>query len=152
MVVAVTTVTNMWTTFISCTNLTTAPTIPGSVTNMGSTFYSCSALTGNIYIYSTEITDASSCFNNTSLTKNIYIHYKHQNGMYTKTYNSFIAAGYKTDGSVNGVYLKPIDGTTYKLDVTNFSYTIPSQYNIALTGYTGASADVVVPALEGDIQ
>ena len=91
--------------FNGCASLETVSNIPSTITNMGSTFYSCSALTGNIYIYSTEITDASSCFNNTSLTKNIYIHYKHQNGMYTKTYNSFIAAGYKTD---YGTYLKYI--------------------------------------------
>lgn len=38
-------VTNMQSTFSSCTSLTTAPTIPSSVTNMQSTFYGCTSLT-----------------------------------------------------------------------------------------------------------
>lgn len=37
--------TNMSGTFLNCTSLTTAPTIPSSVTNMQSTFYGCTSLT-----------------------------------------------------------------------------------------------------------
>ena len=38
-------VTNMYQTFYNCSNLTTAPTIPGHVRNMHATFYNCTSLT-----------------------------------------------------------------------------------------------------------
>ena len=98
----------MGSTFGHCTNITTAPNIPASVTNMYGTFDSCTNLTGDIYIYSENIANAQKCFNNTSTTKNVYIPFQN-GGVNTKTYNSFTSAGYKTDGSVGGVYLKNIN-------------------------------------------
>lgn len=92
--------------FRGCSNLTSAPNIPASVTNMYYTFGDCVNITGNIYIHSNNISSASSCFYNTSAQKNVYIPFKYSNGVNSKTYNSFISAGYKTDGSVCGVYLK----------------------------------------------
>jgi hypothetical protein len=60
------------------------------------TFLNCSNLTGTTYIHSTNISDAGGCFYNTSnaLSKNVYIYYTYDNGVYTKTYNSFQKAGY----------------------------------------------------------
>ena len=98
---------NMGSTFGHCTNITTAPNIPASVTNMYGTFDSCTNLTGNVYIHSENIFNAQKCFNNTSTIKNVYIPFQN-GGVNTKTYNSFTSAGYKTDGSVSGVYLKNI--------------------------------------------
>lgn len=113
--------------FYDCVDMTSAPVIPDSVTNMRSAFYWCWNLTsigkisnsvvdlsntfngcnlsGNIYIYSNQVQTASDCFDG-STTKNVYIPFTYENGEYTKTYNSFTAAGYTTTGSQNGVYLK----------------------------------------------
>ena len=104
-------VTEMHGTFHSCSNLVNVPVIPNSVTYMVSTFNGCSNLTGNIYIQSENITNASGCFTGQP-QKNVYIPFTYLNGVNTKTYNSFINAGYKTDGSVNGVYLMDIDEQT----------------------------------------
>ena len=98
-------VTDMYGTFHSCSNLVNVPVIPNSVTHMVSTFNGCSNLTGNIFIQSENITNASGCFTGQP-QKNVYIPFTYENGVNTKTYNAFIDAGYKTDGSVNGVYLK----------------------------------------------
>lgn len=103
-------VTNMAGAFGMDRNLTTVPTIPANVTNMSLTFLWCNNLTGNIFIESNKITMASSCFASTNLLKNVYIPFTYSNGVNTKTYNSFITAGYKTDGSKEGVYLKDING------------------------------------------
>ena len=105
-------VASMYQTFLNCRNLVNVPVIPNSVTDMSRTFWNCSNLQGDIYIKSENITNATNCFNQTSLTKNVYIPFTYENGVNTKTYNSFINAGYKTDGSVNGVYLMDIDEQT----------------------------------------
>ena len=102
-------VTNLEYTFRDCSNLVTAPNIPNTAKDMYYTFYNCSNLTGDIYIHSENITYAYGCFNNTSLTKNVYIPFKYANNVNTRTYNSLTSAGYKTDGSVCGVYLKDIN-------------------------------------------
>ena len=96
--------------FEYCNKLITAPIIPNSVTRMYGTFGYCNALMGNIYIYSNQITEASYCFSNFGAVpiKNVYIPFFYEDGRHTKTYNAFIAAGYKTDGSVANVYLKDL--------------------------------------------
>ena len=99
----------MWGTFNLCSSLVNAPDIPNSVTNMNGTFNGCSNLTGNIYIHSNQVSNATNCFYNTSLTKNVYIPFTYENNTNTQTYNSFIAAGYDTAGTINGVYLKNIN-------------------------------------------
>ena len=61
-------VTNMWCTFVGCTSLTTAPTIPSSVKNMYGTFVGCTSLTTAPAIPN-SVTDMSSTFSDcTSLT------------------------------------------------------------------------------------
>lgn len=101
-------VTNMYRTFYHCTNLVNAPVIPASVTKMHAAFEGCKNLTGNIYIENNNVSSADMCFFMTTLPKNVYIPFTYSNGVNTKTYNSFISYGYKTDGSVEGVYLKDI--------------------------------------------
>jgi hypothetical protein len=120
---------NMSYTFNGSTNLVNAPVMPNSVINMHSTFRSCKNLTGNIYIQSSKITNGASCFDYTSLTKNVYIPFTYENGVNTKTYNSFITAGYKIDGSVNGVYLKDINNNYFTLSVN----PTPSDATVTLT-------------------
>ena len=99
-------VTNLSGAFQFCNNMTSAPTIPNSVTILSSTFYGCTKLGGNIYIYSNNIISCMMCFYSTTKTKNVYIPFKYENGVYTKTYNSFISSGYDTAGTNCGVYLK----------------------------------------------
>lgn len=101
-------VTNTYRTFYYCSNLVNAPIIPNSVTYMLATFEGCSNLTGNIFIESNQVSYAVMCFRITTLPKNVYIPFTYSNGVNTPTYSSFISAGYKTDGSVDGVYLKDI--------------------------------------------
>lgn len=62
-------------------------------------------LQGNFYIKSNKVTNASGCFRNASYRKNVYIPFKNSDGTNSATYNSFIAAGYKTDGSYLNTYL-----------------------------------------------
>ena len=129
--------------FYNCFNLRTAPNIPASVSGLAwSVFYQCFNLTGNIYIHSENITNAKNFFYNTSLTKNVYIPFKYANDVNTKTYNSFINAGYKTDGSVCGVYLKDIDGED--IDLSDYTYNSING-NVTLLTYIGAGGDVDVP-------
>ena len=83
-----------------CSNLVNAPVIPNSVTNMVGTFWNCSNLTGNVIIQSDKVSNASSCFgyhDTTFKNKDVYIPFTYENGVNTKTYNSFISAGYRTD-------------------------------------------------------
>ena len=87
--------------------LTTAPTLPSSIANLACTFAKCNALTGNIYIQSENITNVYKAFDLTTAMKNVYIPFQN-NGVYTRTYNTFIAAGYTTTGSKEGVYLKDL--------------------------------------------
>ena len=137
-------VTNMYWTFRACVNLVNAPTIPDSVTNMVYTFHSCNSLVnapvigngvtnmqmafygtsnlqGDIYIYSNQVTDVGSCFSvipsKNAKIKNVYIPFTYENGVNTQTYNSFINAGYKIDGSAYKVFLKDINNNYFTLSV-----------------------------------
>ena len=97
-------------TFYGCSRLVNAPIIPNSVTNMYRTFYGCKNLTRDIYIKSNQIARADNCFyRDNPLIKNVYIPFIYKNGINTQTYNSFISAGYKIDGSLHNVYLRDID-------------------------------------------
>ena len=102
-------VTDMYATFERCSRLVTAPIIPNSVTSMYYTFYYCTNLSGSIYIYSENVRSAWACFEGTNalLQKNVYIPFKYANNVNTLTYNSFINAGYDTNGSY-GVWLRDI--------------------------------------------
>jgi len=100
--------------FTNCTNLTTAPVIPASVQVINSfttdldkqgLFSGCTNLTGDIFILSNQITNAKWCFDGTSLPKNVYVPAN------SDTYNAFINAGYDTEGTLNGVYLKELKDT-----------------------------------------
>lgn len=122
-------VASLYLTFGQSQRLTTANNIPASVTNMVWTFWDCTNLTGNIYIHSNQIANAYQCFNGTSLIKNVYIPFTYDNGVNTKTYNAFITAGYKIDGSVNGVYLKDINNNYFTLSVN----PTPSDATVTLT-------------------
>lgn len=110
-------VTTLNDTFWYCYNLAHIPNIPSTVTSLSRAFMYDRNLTGNIYIKSENVTAAGGCFawttNNGSTpitrNKNVYIPFKYANGEYTKTYNSFIRAGYDTSGTTNGVYLKDIN-------------------------------------------
>jgi len=107
-------ITNLWMTFYNCRSLVIAPEIPNSITDMYYTFYGCSNLTGNIYIRSNQISNATNCFhcfNSLNLSKNVFIPFTYENGINTKTYKSFISAGYDTVGTKDGVYLKDINAT-----------------------------------------
>lgn len=64
-----------------------------------------STMQGNFYIKSYQVTNASGCFRNVSYRKNVYIPFKNSDGTYSATYSSFIAAGYKEDGSYLNTYL-----------------------------------------------
>ena len=61
---------------------------------------------GNCYIRSNQITSAGTCFQfRNNFRKNIYIPFKNTDGTNSATYNAFINAGYRTDGSFCNVYL-----------------------------------------------
>lgn len=135
-------VTNMYGTFWSCNRISQAPIIPENVTTVDYLFASCTNLTGDITIKSTEITNAVNCFLDTSLTKNVYMPITYVNGVNTATYNSFVAAGYDANGTVNGVYIKDID----TLRIPNWTWT-ESGNKVTLTAYNGAN-NVVVPNVE----
>ena len=101
-------VVNLFEGFASCNSLVTAPIIPKNVKNIANAFYGCKSLTGNLYIKSNQIINAVSCFydlQGQQLRKNVYIPFKNSDGSWSATYNSFIAAGYKTDGSFHNAYL-----------------------------------------------
>jgi hypothetical protein len=78
---------------------------------MYGTFAGCYNLFGDVVIQSSNVVKATRCFNNTTLTKNVYIPFTYENGINTITYNSFINAGYDTNGTQHGVYLKDINET-----------------------------------------
>lgn len=103
-------VTGLSNAFLNCRNLPSVPNIPESTIFMYRTFDNCKSLTGNIYINSTQITTAMNCFENTSLIKNVYIPFIYINGVNSRTYNSFIAAGYDEVGTKDNVYLKNSSG------------------------------------------
>jgi hypothetical protein len=86
-----------------CSNLVSVPNIPTSVTNVVYTFAGCKKLS-NVYIESQNITNAANCFfNRDNTTINVYIPFN------STTHNSFVNAGYTTDGTKDGVYLKDIN-------------------------------------------
>ncbi len=115
-------------TFMSCTNLVNAPVIPNSVISITGAFSGCSSLvnapvipervnycqfafdncsnlTGDVRFLSKEIVNVKNLFANTTLTKNVYIPYTYENRVNTTTYNTFIAAGYDENGTLEGVHL-----------------------------------------------
>ena len=148
-------VTNIEYTFAGCTNLITSPIIPNSVTGLIiRTFSGCTNLSGNIYIHSNQIMHATDCFEDTSLTKNVYIPFEYENGVATQTYNAFIAAGYNTNGTKEGVYLKDIDGIKITInptpaDATVLMYNENVQWTADLSDfiYTDNSGDIEIQAL-----
>ena len=134
-------VTNMSQTFRECYNLVNAPEIPNSVTDMYGTFEYCNSLTSNIYILSNQITNATKCFASTTLTKNVYIPFYnlYSNKTNTTTYNSFITAGYKTNGTKEGVYLK---NTTPTLTINPTPSDSTIRYTVGGNTYTQKSIAV----------
>lgn len=99
------TVIRMSETFSSCSSLINAPVIPESVTNCQYAFANCSSLTGDVRFLSKEITNVTGLFKSTTLTKNVYIPYTYENRVNTTTYNTFVAAGYDENGTLEGVHL-----------------------------------------------
>ena len=128
------TVVNMTGTFSGCDNLITAPIIPNNVESLELTFSNCTDLTGDINIRSAKISNATNCFSGTTNSKNVYIPFKDSSNNNTTTYNSFIAAGYNTSGTTNGVYLK--DNSSISLSFVKLS-TVAS-YEIDGTTYTSS--------------
>ena len=140
-------VTDMSGAFKNCDIPTSAPDLSNvsSLTNVADAFNGCTALTGDIHISSESVDNAVNCFGETSATKNVYIPFVYlSNGVNTATYNAFITAGYKEDGSVNGVYLKD-DGSIIFRDWSYIDTTGNGDYE--LTGYIGNSVDVVIPTV-----
>lgn len=119
-------------TFNYCNKLVTAPNIPESVVYMYGTFRNCTNMTGNIYIHSNQIATANLCFANTTATKNVYIPFKYINNVNTPTYNAFINAGYDTNGTQHGVYLKDIAVT----QVINGILSLTPKYLDVYSGYS----------------
>ena len=162
-------VTNMVYAFAGCSSLVNAPVIGNGVTNMQMAFYGTSNLQGNIYIYSNQVADAGSCFtvlpSKNAKTKNVYIPFTYDNGVNTLTYNSFIAAGYDTNGTKERVYLKPLSyivsinatpndamvlmadkSDDCSVDVTDWVYT-ENDDTCELQSYSGSDTDITVPSI-----
>ena len=99
------TVIRMSETFEGCSSLINAPVMPESVTNCCRAFDNCSNLTGDVRFLSKEIIDVTGLFESTTLTKNVYIPYTYENRVNTTTYNTFVAAGYDENGTLEGVHL-----------------------------------------------
>ena len=131
--------------FAYCTNLKSVGylTLPNLTSSKGM-FAACSNLSGDIVLNSSNITDATSCFGSTTLTKNVYIPFN------STTYNSFINAGYDTNGTSCGVYLRDIN--TYvrpdepTVDLRAYNYTVVDG-NALLNQYIGVNNSVVVPTI-----
>ena len=136
-------VTSLFSTCNLCYNLNSIPNIPKSVENMCETFIWCTNLPNNIYILSENITNAVNCFYGTTSMKNVYIPFTYDNGVNTQTYNSFINAGYDTNGTNCGVYLKD-SYPTQQYNVTDYTYTLTGK-TLTLESYTGSGGDIVVP-------
>ena len=88
------TVINISDIFYGCYNLNQNIQIPANVTNMKNAFYSCRNLYGRIDILSNVVVDSSNCFMGCSKFKEVHIPYKYTNGVNSKTFNSFVSAGY----------------------------------------------------------
>ena len=129
--------------FMGCENLQNVSTeIPTSVTNVRNTFANCTNLTGDVVIKSNKIQDATHCFINTTATKNVYIPFTYSNSVHTKTYNSFINAGYDTAGTTCGVYLKDIDN---KVLITINPTPADATVTFNVPGYTQSGNSIEVP-------
>ena len=85
---------NLCDTFQGCTNLKQNIQIGTNADNLVGTFMQCSNLTGRINILGSNVSNAYACFNFSSKFKEVHIPYKYANGVYTKTFNSFVTAGY----------------------------------------------------------
>lgn len=106
---------NMYRAFSSCNNMTITNnyvTIGNGVTHMRSTFYNCSKLSGDICIFSPNVSIANNCFDGCDIY-NKYVWIKPN----TTTWNSFINAGYNTNGTTNKVFMREWDGTFSNLTV-----------------------------------
>lgn len=88
------TVINISDIFYGCYNLNQNIQIPANVTNMKNAFYFCRNLYGRIDILSNAVVDSSNCFMGCSKFKEVYIPYRYMNGVNSKTFNSFVSAGY----------------------------------------------------------
>ena len=99
--------------FRNCHNLETAPEIPESAVVLTSAFHDCRNLTGDIIIHSENVSGAVNCFYGSNKRKDVYIPFYYQNGVRTRTYNSFRSAHYETGiGTINQAFLK--DLATYQ--------------------------------------
>ena len=99
--------------FRNCHNLVNAPEIPESATVLTSAFHDCKNLTGDIIIHSENVSGAFNCFYGSNKDKNVYIPFYYENGVRTRTYNSFRSAHYETGiGTINRAFLK--DLATYQ--------------------------------------
>jgi hypothetical protein len=65
-------------------------------------------------------------------------------GSNTKTHDAFIDAGYTTDGTSCGVYLKDID-ELYNVDLDDYTYMITDDDIAEVSAWTGSDIDIVLP-------
>lgn len=108
--------------FSGCTNLTEIPFIPESVINLCNTFSGCSNLETEICIRSSNVQNATNCFLGLNTPRNVYIPFTYENGINTKTYNSFIAAGYDNAGTKDGITLLDYPRIVYDSDKYSVQY------------------------------
>ena len=87
--------------FYGCTSLNRNMYIPANVKNMSGTFYACSNFSKSINITAFNVEDATNCFYGSSKFKEVYIPYYYSNGDRTKTFNSFVNAGYLDENGVS---------------------------------------------------
>ena len=84
-------------------------------------------------IYSSNVTNCLYCFNNTSISKSVYIPFTYSNGVNTKTFNSFVTAGYLyangESTNINGV-------TVIDLNSGNTNPTVPDDDEPTMPGGT----------------
>lgn len=131
-------VTSLCNTFYGCSGIQELPTVTNNITNMHSTFYGCTRIQGKVTIACNNITDVVDCFGGTTATKNVGIFYYNQDGSYTNTYNSFIAAGYDEIGSLHGVYLQSIDNIVLTNCTIN---TVPITANVYMSSVGSVFGD-----------
>lgn len=80
--------------FYGCSSLNRSIQIPNKVQNIRNMFYGCTNLSGRINILSYNITNSVNCFYGSSKFKEVHIPFRYSNGKNTKTFNSFVNAGY----------------------------------------------------------
>jgi hypothetical protein len=61
---------------------------------MRNTFSGCNSFNQDVTFYSYDITDARDCFHSTGFNRNVYIYFRYANSINSKTFNSFVSAGY----------------------------------------------------------